>query len=103
MKQENEKHLQDVFPNLKSARERWNFINEIRNSETTQTAISRLKNSFGTVLTNGNDIANLLKYKLSALLVNILVKKNSINSVKMRHATVTNLYLGIKQPSRYLI
>ena len=32
-----------------------------------QTEIPRLKNSFGTVLTNGNDIANLLNYKFSAL------------------------------------
>ena len=56
-----------MFQNLKSARETWNFINEIKNSEKTQTEISRLKNSFGTVLTDGNDIANLLNYKLSAL------------------------------------
>ena len=67
LKQENEKHLLDVFQNLKSARVRWNFINEIRNCEKLQTEIPRLKNSFGTVLTNGNDIANLLKYKFSAL------------------------------------
>ena len=31
------------------------------------TEIPRLKNSFRTVLTNGNDIANLLNYKFSAL------------------------------------
>ena len=67
LKQENEKHLLDVFQNLKSARERWNFINEIRNCEKTQSEIPRLKNSFGTVLTKGNDIANLLNYKFSAL------------------------------------
>ena len=67
MKQENEKHLQDVFQNFKSAGERWNFINEIRNSEKTKTEIPRHKNSFGTVLTNGNDIANLLNYIISAL------------------------------------
>ena len=46
LKQENEKHLLDVFQNSKSARERWNFINEIRNCEKTQTEIPRLKNSF---------------------------------------------------------
>ena len=67
MKQENEKHLLDVFQNLKSAQERWNFINEIRKCEKTQTEIPRLKISFGTVLTNGKDIANLLNYKFSAL------------------------------------
>ena len=67
LKQENEKHLLDVFQNLKSARERRNFINEIRNCQKTQTEIPRLRNSFGTVLTNGNDIANLLNYKFSAL------------------------------------
>ena len=66
LKQENEKHLLDVFQNLKNARERWNFINEIRNCEKIQTEIPRLKNSFRTVLTNGNDIANL-NYKFSAL------------------------------------
>ena len=32
-----------------------------------QTEIPRLKNSFGTALTNGNDLANLLNYKFSAL------------------------------------
>ena len=67
LKQENEKLLLDVFQNLKSARERWNFINEIKNCEKTQTEIPKLKNSFGTVLTNGNNIANLLNYKFSAL------------------------------------
>ena len=67
MKQEKEKHLLDVFQNLKSARERWKFINEIKNCEKTQTEIPRLKNSFVTVLNNGNDIANLLNYKFSAL------------------------------------
>ena len=56
-----------MFQNLKSAREKWNFINEIRKSEKTQTELPRLKNSFGTFLTNGNDIANLLNYKFSAL------------------------------------
>ena len=57
----------DVFQNLKSSRERWNFINEIRYSEKTQTEIPRLTNIFGTVLTNENDIANLRNYKFSAL------------------------------------
>ena len=33
LKQENGKHLLDVFQNLKSARKRWNFIKEIRNCE----------------------------------------------------------------------
>ena len=56
-----------MFQNLKSARERWNFINEIRNCEKTQTEIPRLKNSFGTVLTNGNNIPNILNYKFSPL------------------------------------
>ena len=67
LKQENEKHPLDVFQNLKSAQERWNIINEIRNSEKTQTETPRLKNSFETVLTNGNDIANLLNYNFSEL------------------------------------
>ena len=67
MKQENEKHLLDVFQNLKSVRERWNFVNEFRNCEKKEREIPRLKNSFGRVLTNGNDIANLLNYKFSAL------------------------------------
>ena len=67
LKQENDKNLLDVFQNLNSARERWNFINETRNCEKRQTEIPRLKNNFGTVLTNGNDIANLLNYKFSAL------------------------------------
>ena len=96
MKPENEKHLLDVFQNLKCARKRWNFINEIRNCEKTQTEKPRLKNSFGTVLTNGNDIANILNYKLSALGEYFDLKKNSINSVIMQHATLTNLYSGIR-------
>ena len=64
--QENGKYLLDVFQNLKSAREVWNFVNEIRNSEKTRTAIPRLKKSFGTVLANAEDIANLQSYKISA-------------------------------------
>ena len=59
-KMKKKKHPLDVIQNLKSAKERWNFINEIRNCEKTQTEIPRLKNSFGTVLTNGIVIANLL-------------------------------------------
>ena len=67
LNQEIEKNLLDVFQNLESARERWNFIIEIRNCEKTQTEIPNFRNSFGTVLTNGNAIANLLNYKFSAL------------------------------------
>ena len=41
LKQENEKHLLHVFQNLRSARERLNFIDEIRKKK--QTVIPRLK------------------------------------------------------------
>ena len=45
----------------------WILSTKSETVKKTQTEIQRLKNSFGTVLTNGNDIANLLNYKFSAL------------------------------------
>ena len=99
LKQENEKHLLDVFQNLKSARERWNLINEIRNCQKTQTEIPRLINSFETVLTNGNDIANLLNYKFSAL-GDYFGKKEQY---QFRYTTTKEIfdilnYLNVKKP-----
>ena len=58
--------MANMFQNLKIAREIWNFVNEIINSEKTRTAIPRLDKSFGTVLSNAENFANLLNYKISA-------------------------------------
>ena len=61
-------HLQfksNTFANLKTDRQKWNFINEARNSQRCKTSIPSLKNSFKDVITNQTSIANLLDNKLS--------------------------------------
>ena len=42
----------ECFNNLNSERDRWNFINETRNSKRTKTEIFSLKNSFGDIVTD---------------------------------------------------
>ena len=59
-------HLQfksNTFANLKTDRQKWNFINEARNSQRYKMSITSLKNSFGDVITNQISIANLPNYK----------------------------------------
>ena len=55
------------FADLSMDRERWNFINEARNSLETKTNISSLKNVFGDIESNQKKIANLLNYRFSKL------------------------------------
>ena len=57
----------ECFKNLKSERDRWNFINETKNSKRTKTEIFSLKNSFGDTVTDQKRIANLLNYRFSKL------------------------------------
>ena len=57
----------ECFNNLKSERDRWNFINETKNSKRTKTEIFSLKNSFGDTVTDQKRIANLLNYRFSKL------------------------------------
>ena len=57
----------EYFNNLKSERDRWNFINETRNSKRMKTEIFSLKNSFGDIVTDQKRIANLLNYRFSKL------------------------------------
>ena len=49
--------------------DKWNFINEARNSLRTKTRIISLRNGlvFGDIITNQRKIANLLNYKYSKL------------------------------------
>ena len=63
-------HLQfksNIFANLKTIRQKWNFINESGNSQRCKTSITSLKNSFGDDITNQTYIANLLHYKFSKI------------------------------------
>ena len=55
------------FLSLTTEREKWNFINEVRNSVRTKTDISCLRNSFGDLETDQKRIANLLNYRFSKL------------------------------------
>ena len=55
------------FGSLKTERERWKFINEARNSKRTKSSISSLRNSFGDIITEQKDIANLFNYKFCRL------------------------------------
>ena len=57
----------ECFNNLKSERDRWNFINETKNSKRTKIEIFSLKNSFGDTVTDQKRIANLLNYRFSKL------------------------------------
>ena len=60
-------HNFNTFKNLKTEREKWNFINEARNSKKSKTKISSLKNVFGDIYTDQNKIVNLLNYRFSKL------------------------------------
>ena len=57
----------ESFNNLKSERDKWNFINETRNSKRMKTEVFSLKNSFGDIVTDQKRIANLLNYRFSKL------------------------------------
>ena len=57
----------EFFRNLTSEKDKWNFINEARNSQRTKTHISSLRNSFGDLITDPKRIANLLNYRFSKL------------------------------------
>ena len=55
----------EFFRNLTSEKDKWNFINDARNSQRTKTHISSLRNSFGDLITDPKRIANLLYYRFS--------------------------------------
>ena len=55
------------FLELTNEREKWNFINEARNSLRTKTVIPSLKNVFGDYVTDQKKVANLLNYRFSKL------------------------------------
>ena len=53
----------ETFNNLKSERDRWDFINETRNSKRLKSEMFSLKNSFGDTVTEAKRIPNLLNYR----------------------------------------
>ena len=55
------------FISLNTEKSRWKFIQEVRNNEKQRIVIDTLRNSFGELITNGKDIANLLNFKFSVL------------------------------------
>ena len=55
-----EKQLLSRFVVLNREKARWNFIQDIRNKEKTQTRIQSLLNSFDNKITKPIEIANLL-------------------------------------------
>ena len=60
-------HNTSIFKQLQSDRQKWNFINEARNSKRRKTEIVSLKNSFGDIITDQKKIVNLRKYRFSKL------------------------------------
>ena len=60
-------HLQQTFSKLEPERDKWNFINEVRNSKRTKTELDTLQNSFGDIIKDQKQIANLLNYRFSKL------------------------------------
>ena len=52
---------------MTNEREKWNFINEARNSLRTKTVIPSLKIVFGDYVTDQQEVANLLSYRFSKL------------------------------------
>ena len=55
------------FLELNNEREKWNFINEARNSLRRKTVITSLENVFGDFVTDQKKVANLLNYRFSKL------------------------------------
>ena len=70
-------HLQQTFSKLQTGRNKWNFIDEVRNSKGTKTEIDTLQNSFGDIIQDQKQIANLLNYRFSKL--GDYLGKSSIN------------------------
>ena len=60
-----EKQLLSSFVELNSEKARWNFIQDLRNKEKTQTRIHSLLNSFGNKIRKPKEIAYLLSYIFS--------------------------------------
>ena len=52
---------------LNSEKARWNFIQDLRVKEKTQTRIHSFLSSFGNRITKPKEIANLLNYRFSTL------------------------------------
>ena len=52
-------HLQLTFSKLQTGREKWNFINEVRNTKPTKTEIDTLRNSFCDIMEDQKQNANL--------------------------------------------
>ena len=64
-KSENEASLLKDFISLNTEKSHWKFKQEVRNNEKQRILIETLRNSFGELITNGKDIANLLNFKFS--------------------------------------
>ena len=60
-------HKTNIFKQLPSDRQKWNFINEARSSRRCKTEIVSLKNSFGNIITDQKKIVNFLNYRFSKL------------------------------------
>ena len=58
-----EKQLLSSFMELNSEKNRWNFIQYLRNKVKTQTRFQHLLNSFGNKITKPVENANLLIYR----------------------------------------
>ena len=67
IKSENEASLLKDFISLNTEKGRWKLKQEVRNNEKQRIVIDTLPNSFGELITNGKDIANLLNFKFSVL------------------------------------
>ena len=70
-------HLLQTFSKLQTERNKWNFINEVRNSKRTKTQIDTHQISFGDIIEDQKQIANLLNYRFSKL--GDYLGKSSIN------------------------
>ena len=62
-----EKQLFSSFRELNGEKARWNFIQDLRNEEKTQTRIESLLNSFGNKITKPMEIASVLNLRVSTL------------------------------------
>lgn len=65
------------FDKLDKPKDKWNFINNIRQSGRTIRQIECMRNSFGQLITEPKKIANFLNYKFSVLLANILASRKT--------------------------
>ena len=75
---------------LNSEKARWNFIQDLRNKEKTQTRFQSLLNSFGNKIAKPMEIATLLNYRFSTLVEFIGLQQQTTFLLKLLRDNVSS-------------